>query len=117
MATGVDPEVYQAVLLGLFSAKFELAVPSFGISCTALDILKSDFVRSPSVRKDGVGQNLVRAETDQDIIFLASKDASWVLEASGRAVPKTGSEVVASAVVGKMGGKGGNVGLLDCAGR
>jgi hypothetical protein len=116
MATGVDPEVYQAVLLGLFSTKFELAVPSFGISCTALDILKSDFVRSPSVRKDGVGRNLVRAETDQ-YFFLASNDASWVPEASGRAVPKTGSEVVASAVVGKMGGKGGNVGLLGCAGR
>jgi hypothetical protein len=66
--TAVNPEVVEAIPLGLISAKLNLSIARFTASYVFLQILESDFlvIRLPCMRKDGIAGNLLADESRQD---------------------------------------------------
>ena len=61
-ATSVHPEVFQAVVIGLFSTESDLGIASLPLSSALFQIFEGDLlgIRSPSMRKYGVARNIVK---------------------------------------------------------
>ena len=58
-ATGINPEVLQAIASGLFSAESDLVKTSLARPIPIHHVLEGDFLRSPCVREDSVSGNIV----------------------------------------------------------